>query len=144
MTMRKILGALTGIATLIGVSSVASAAPDLKPGLWEMTVTSNIPGMPMAPPPFTQRKCLDDKDVIPKSEQPDQTCQDIQHSVKGNTVNWSIRCEQNGTTTVGNGTLTYAGESYSGSMQLEMQGGEMGAMTMSQRLQGRRIGDCPR
>lgn len=132
---------VTALAAFVAANA-ALAGPNLQPGLWEMTVTSSMPGMPVAPPPVTNRRCIDESDIIPQAEQPDQRCQDIQHEVDGDTVNWRIRCEQDGMTTVGDGRLTYAGDSYSGSMQLEMQGGPMGSMAMTQTLHGKRIGDC--
>ena len=49
----------------MAVATAAQAAPNVRPGLWETTVTSNIPGMPMAPPPMTHQSCITRSRVTP-------------------------------------------------------------------------------
>ena len=57
-------------------------------------------------------------------------------------MTWSVECEQNGMKTVGTGHITYVGDTFTGTIEMNMQGGPGGAMKMTQQMQGRRIGDC--
>jgi hypothetical protein len=55
----------------------------------------------------------------------------------GNTAHWTLQCEGMS----GQGTMTYRGDSYEGTMVMNMaQEGE--SMQMSQRITGKRLGDC--
>jgi len=139
-TIRKItLG-----ATLALSGFGAQADLNMQPGLWETTITMHMPGMPMVPPPTTQRTCITREDLVPKDPQSSKDCQRLDHNIEGNTVTWNAECTHDGGTMVGNGKITYAGDTYQGSMEMEMRNGPGGGMTMSQTLTGRRIGDCPK
>ena len=138
MSLRKPASTLAALC----LAGAASAAPDVQPGLWETTVTTEMPGMPMAIPPMTTRSCIQDTDLVPDTRQPGQECELIEHSVEGNRVSWQIRCSSEGTIIIGNGELTYAGDTYTGEVRMNMQQGGQ-SMQMTQSLQGRRIGECP-
>ncbi len=120
-----------------------SAAPDVRVGMWETTIQSVIEGMPMSPPPMTHRGCITEADLVPHMESPGQECKILEHSVSGNSVTWRIQCSHEGMSTSGTGKITYAGDHYEGSVEMNVQGGPMGAMKMTQSMTGRRVGDCP-
>ena len=120
----------------------ARAAPDVRPGLWETTITSNIPGMPMAPPPVTHQSCITKDDLVPRDRKAPDECQRIEHNVDGDSVTWTVECEQHGMKTQGNGRITYVGDTFSGQIEMTLQGGPGGSMKMTQVMQGRRVGDC--
>lgn len=126
----------------MAVATAAQAAPNVRPGLWETTVTSNIPGMPMAPPPMTHQSCITKDDLVPRDKKTPDQCSRMDHKIEGDTVTWSVECEQNGMKTVGTGHITYVGDTFTGTIEMNMQGGPGGAMKMTQQMQGRRIGDC--
>ncbi len=122
----------------------AQADLNMQPGMWETTITMNMPGMPMVPPPTTQRYCITQEDLVPRDPKSAKDCQRLDHKIEGNTVTWNAECKQDGRVTVGSGRITYAGDTYEGSMEMEMRNGPGGGMKMTQTMQGHRIGDCPK
>ena len=128
----------------LALSSFGTQADlNMQPGLWETTITMNMPGMPMVPPPTTQRTCITREDLVPKDPQSAQDCQRLDHNIEGNTVTWNAECEHAAGTTIGSGKITYTGNTYQGSMEMEMRNGQGKVMKMNQTLSGRRVGDCP-
>lgn len=144
----KINSLLSQMALCIGSGLLASAVlagsnkPNMRPGLWETTITPSVEGMPMAPPPMTHRSCITHEDLVPRDEQTAKNCSHFEHKITGDTVTWTAKCQQHEMTTVGKGKITYVGDTYSGVIEIEMQGGPGGTMKMMQRMEGRRIGDC--
>lgn len=125
-------------AALALSATAAHAGPGMKPGLWEITVTMDMPGMVM--PPMKQQTCMTEQDVasgestIPKD---DQGCKVGGYALNGNTATWSMTCPDMS----GKGSMTYSGDSYSGSTEFQMQAdGE--SMQMKQTYSGKRLGDC--
>jgi hypothetical protein len=139
-TIRKITLGVTLALCSLG----AQAELNMQPGLWETTIAMHMPGMPMAPPPITQRTCISREDLVPKDPQSSKDCQRLDHQIEGDTVTWNAECKHAGGTTVGNGKIVYTGDNYQGSMEMEMRDGSGKVMKMSQTLSGHRVGDCPK
>lgn len=57
----KLIGLVT-ICMLVMVS--AAAAVDYKPGMWEHTVSMEMPGMPYTPLPTTVKSCMNEDDAV--------------------------------------------------------------------------------
>ncbi len=134
--MRSVAGTA---AVLLGLAWAAvAAAQGLQPGLWEITVRMEMPGMAMAP--MTTQQCM--RDARPESAVPQPpNCTLQSQSVSGNTFRWSARCQEGGMVMTGNGEMTMLGSTYDGVLQMTVQeGGERQQMT--HRYSGRRIGDC--
>lgn len=131
-----------GALAAAGFTLTATAAPDVRPGLWETTVKTQVPGMPMAMPSITHRYCLHKKDLVPNTRQPGQHCKLLDHAISGNTVSWRVQCRSQGMSSTGEGKITYAGDTYHGRIVMDMQQGGGQPMKMIQTLQGRRVGDC--
>lgn len=121
------------------------AAPNMQPGMWEITTKMEMTGMEGMPamPPQTIRQCIKPADVqngtatVPKG---DPMCEIRNYKVQGTTASWQMECKGENPMT-GNGTVTYSGNNYSGKTQFTMnQDGQ--SMTMNQSFNGRRIGDC--
>jgi len=129
------------IALLAALPAFA-AQPNVHPGQWEATIKTEMPGMPMAIPPVTQRYCLRAEDLVPKTQDPGQECQLLEHTVDGDTVTWRVKCDSQGMKTSGTGKITYAGDTYKGRIDMTMQQGDAPAMSMIQTLEGRRVGEC--
>jgi hypothetical protein len=132
--------------TLLMLASLSAvAAPNMQPGMWEITTKMEMAGMEGMPamPPQTIRQCIRPADVqsgsatVPKG---DPQCTVKGYKVQGNTASWQMECTGANAMT-GNGTVTYSGASYSGKTQFTMhQDGQ--AMTMNQTFSGKRVGDC--
>lgn len=125
---------------------VHSAAPNMKEGLWEITMKMEMPGMPAGMQPQVMQQCITRKDLedprktTPGNDPTGNRCQVTDHKVQGNTASWNMACKGEGAMT-GSGTVTYSGTSYQGTSRMTMkQGGQVQTMTMH--YSGKRIGDC--
>ena len=110
---------------------------NMKEGKWEITSTMEMKGMPegmMKPQTFTT--CLKQTDYVPKNaDQKDCTMKDV--NVSGNTVSWEAVCKDSS----GKGTITYAGDTYDGHMEMTMKEGGKD-MNMKMTMKGKHIGPC--
>ena len=110
---------------------------NMKEGKWEITSTVEMKGMPagmMKPQTFTT--CLKQTDYVPKNaDQKDCTMKDV--NVSGNTVSWEAVCKDSS----GKGTITYAGDTYDGTMEMTMKEGGKD-MHMKMTMKGKHIGPC--
>ena len=132
------------ISLLLPVAlGMSQAKAEIRTGLWETQVNSEIEGMPFAPPPVSFTDCLTKEDLVPQVGDTDASCDLMEHEVKGSVVSWRMRCEQEGITTSGQGEIRFQGDSYRGEMRVTISGGPMGEMKMLQTMQGRRLGACP-
>jgi hypothetical protein len=133
--MKKIAILLT---TLVCAGSLMAADSPMKPGKWAVTTQMDIPNMPIKMPPITVSVCITEEDLknpegnVPKQ---DKDCKIGDYSVDGNTVTWTVSCPKQKMT--GKGTITHGDDSYSGSMEMNMDG-----QTMKTKYSGKRQGDC--
>ncbi|MGD0843695.1 MAG: DUF3617 family protein [Geobacteraceae bacterium] len=117
----------------------AAASVNMKEGQWEITTTVDMPGMPAAAmKPHTVTSCLSKKDYVPKANPEQGDCKLVDQKIDGNTVSWGVACKDSS----GKGSITYAGDSFSGLMETTMKQGEK-EMTVKMKMDGKRIGDCP-
>ena len=125
------------VAVLVMCASPVVANPDVQEGSWEITIVSEMSGMTMPPQKHTQ--CLKSDALVPADPQMPQSCVIKDQRVNGNTVNWAMECSTEGVKTVSTGSITYEGESFSGTMDVAISGTDMKVVnTMS----GRRLGPC--
>lgn len=127
---------IIGTAVSVGESgSGGQASVDMNDGMWEITTTmQGVPGMP--PITRTTTQCLTQNDSTPDTG--DSTCTSTTPVVNGNTITWSSVCQSEdcGQSTY-NGTVTYSGDTFSGSMTIESSCGNY-----TIQMSGRRIGAC--
>lgn len=120
------------------------AGSNMQPGLWEITTKVEMAGMPANLPPTTIRHCVKPADIesgrhaVPQNT--DKKCEMKDFKVQGNTSSWSMVCKGESAMS-GSGTITYTGNSYSGSSKMTMTHGGK-AMNMAQTYSGKRVGDC--
>lgn len=133
-------------ATLLSAHA-QGAAPNMKEGLWEITMKMEMPGMPAGMKPQVMRQCVTKKDLddprktTPAAGDPkDNRCQMTDYKMQGNTATWSMACKGEEAMT-GSGSITYSGTSYSGVNKMTMKrGGKVQTMTMQ--YSGKHLGDC--
>ena len=135
--MRKIVlaGLLAGFSLFH--PSMAPAADAMKPGLWEITTTMEMPGMPFQQPPQVVRHCYTAQEVKEEPVPKDKNCKVTDLKSSGNKVNWKVECkgEMAGK---GEGQITYQGDSaYEGWTKMQTQG-----MNMTMKYKAKRLGDC--
>lgn len=126
----------------------SASAPETKPavasvnmneGQWEITTTVDMPGMPAeAMKPHTVTTCLSKSDYVPNANPEKSDCKMVNQKIDGNTVSWNVVCKE----TSGKGTITYAGDSFSGIMESTMKQ-EGKEITVNMKMDGKHIGACP-
>ncbi len=130
-----------GCALLLCAADIG-AAPNMKPGLWETKVRTEMAGMPMQMPPVTTRQCIRESDMVPQTNSSGQDCKVVDQNVGGSTVTWRIECKADNMQTTGHGKIVYHGDTFQGQIDMTMQQQGMGPMSMTQKMEGKRIGDC--
>ena len=124
-------------AFLVLFLSNIAEAQNMKEGLWQITMTIEMPGMPMQMPPQTYTHCLTKKDMVPQKEEPNQECRMVKRDIEGDTVTWVMECKTSEGTAVFNGKVTYKGDSFEGIIKMKQSG-----MEITQNLKGKWIGEC--
>ena len=113
------------------LTTAAFAASPAKPGKWEMTVQTEMTGMPMKMPAHTFTYCLTKEDaekadkLAPEQQRKNSDCKRTDLVVNGNTVSWKVTCEKSKMT--GEGKITYSGNGFDGGMHMTMPNGEVNA-----------------
>jgi len=138
--MRKLLwiGLLAGAS--LSLPSMVPAAEMIKPGLWEITTTMKMPGMPFQSPPQTVRHCVTPQEAKePEKSLPiDKDCKIIDLRSSVNKINWKVECTGQ-MAGKGEGEIAYKGDaSYEGKTKIQTQG-----MTFNMNHNGKRVGECP-
>jgi len=136
---------LKKICTLSVLGLLIAALPvwglDLKPGKYEITVKVEIPGMPGGTPPQTMTQCLNEQNPVPDSSAGAQGCKITDMKTTGDTVTYTMECNQQGTQTKSTGKITYKGDSFEGTSETNM-GPAAGGMTVTTVVKGKRIDKC--
>ena len=135
--VKKLVFASIILLTAISIS-FAGSVPNMKAGLWEITVKTEMPGMEM--PPMKHTQCLTKKDFVPQGpQQPGQECKITDVKVDGDTVTWTLKCTTQGGKMKGTGKTTYSGNSFKGIMVMIIPPTNMKITT---HMNGKRIGNC--
>jgi len=138
---REIRIALALVVSVLWVA-VSFAGPNMQDGKWEITTKMDMKGLPMQMQPMKTTVCMNQKDVVPQKPQKNEDCKMISNKIEGNTVTWVMQCrDKRGNTVDSSGRITYKGASFDGSMEMDMSGKD-GKQHMSQKMSGKRIGDC--
>ena len=140
--MFKKIGLLLCLGACSASFSHAGQAPDIQEGLWEITSTTEMPGMPVPIPPVTRTQCLTDKDFVPYKAEPGQDCEITQQTVQGNTATWVMQCTGGQGTIDGQGTVTYRGKTFDGTITMTIKNPGQKDMRMTTRITGRYRGAC--
>ncbi len=119
------------------VRSIADSGPNMKDGLWEITIEMEMQGMPMKMPPMTHTQCITRKNAVPSASQPGQECKMTENHINGDTVTWQMECDTPEGSAKAAGKITYAGDTFKGEIKMKMQG-----MEMLQHLDGKWVGEC--
>ena len=130
------------VAAALSVSALAQSSR--RDGRWEVTTEMEMPGMPMKMPAMTTIQCItkeqaeDPQRSVPQGRGAPNNCKVLDYKVTGNKVTWSMKCEGPEAMS-GAGEITYGENTYDGVMKMERQG-----QTMTMKLAGKRLGDCPK
>jgi hypothetical protein len=93
----------------------------------------------MKMPPQKHTQCFTKDDLVPIDPKASQSCVVKEKRAKGNIVSWIMECSSEGIKTVSSGSITHDKDSFSGSMEITVNGSDM---TLENTLSGRRLGPC--
>ena len=126
------------------LSTTANAAPDVKEGLWEIKSSTTMQGVPMTMPAMehVMTECISKESLDPKSLMQQQGCDIATKNGNGNSISWTMKCQQQGMHMTGKGSATYQHTSMKGRFNMDMSGGGAGGLSMKTVLNGRYIGAC--
>ena len=137
---------LTVVVTLLAFGAVSLIAQGgMRPGRWETTVQMEMAGSPVQMPPMKQTRCVTpaeakDPSLLqsgpPGGRGGKNDCKVSDQKMSGNTMSWKIACTSPDAMT-GTGEMTFADDSYTGTMKMNMAQG-----AMSMKMEGKRLGDC--
>ena len=116
-------------------------ALNIKEGQYQITSEVEMQGMPSSMPPVTSTQCITQQDFVPVDPNNSQDCKIIDMQTKGNKVNWTMECSQQGNTLKATGTMTFHGDWFEGVTNMKM-GPEAGNMMITTRMKGKYIGPC--
>jgi Protein of unknown function (DUF3617) len=134
-------------AVLLPPLAAANAAdhPDITPGSWETTVTSEIPNMPPRPP-MTTTHCVKAEDVkdsrsfAETMQQRSGKCALSDFKFDGGKLSYNWSCEGGN---AGSTEFVFSGTSYEGTTKVNLAAhGNRGPMSITQHIKARRVGDC--
>jgi hypothetical protein len=124
----------TGVLFLF-FATLSFAVPNMEDGLWEITTTVDMPGMPAKS--FTHTTCLTKEKAVPQTSESGCTIKDVK--TQGNTITWIVVCREGMSTS--KGKVTYAGTTMDGVIETTVKTNGK-TMTMKNTMKGKRIGPC--
>lgn len=145
----KHLYTFTGVICLSVSSTIALAGDyNFKPGLWESTATTKITGVPpevaqfmanMSNNTHTETRCVMDVDTMLNA---DSNC-DVKYTrVNAGEILVDLSCNTPEGPSSGKGEIYLKGTTASGSLAMDMPGGQFGAVKMKSTFKGKYIGAC--
>ena len=135
--LRKAVG-LFLFMILLGFLNPVQA--DKYTGMWEIVMSINMANLPIQIPPQTIKQCLSQENMVPQT-QSEQGCVVTSKGLRGNRVEWKLKCQTAQGPATGSGYMVFRGDTMSGQTVINIQvNGDKVATTTN--LRGRRIGDC--
>lgn len=133
---------ITIVSLIMLPVGAALAEPEFTPGKWEVTTTTEmvgVPGMAGMVPPVTHTQCLEKGEFVPQSEQSSKECKISDIKMSGDSVSWKMTCSGKSGEMEGTGTVTYKGDTMTGTMNMVLKGA---GMQIKNTISGKRIGAC--
>ncbi len=122
----------------------AGAWAQLKDGLWEMTTSVEMKGMPQAMPPTIFRQCITKSDPVPKNQDKNFECKTTGQKISGNAVSYSVECKGKDSVMLTTGKTTYSGSAMEGTSTTNFKVKGQPEMQMTNKMKGKYIGPCPK
>jgi len=124
------------------VSFQDNAQARIKYGLWEITVTVKMDGMPTDNPSEVFQKCINRNNLTPGNNTDKDGCDKDKVNRKGDTVNWTVNCAKDKHTLSGSGLVVYSDTTMSGHAEFQAGGKELATMNMKLQYNGKYMGKC--
>lgn len=131
--MRKLCFAL--------IAAAAPAFADVEPGNWELTVTTEIDGMPGGMAPVTRSRCISPAEARdPSRLLGGAECEFSNRRDSGSEITFDVSCS-GALPMRGSGSVRYSPQSIDGSLDISADSSGQKIVTRS-RIAGRRLGAC--
>ncbi len=128
------------LALILTAFTSAQADVDLHEGMWEITSKIEMSGIPVQIPDTTISQCISKEKIIPKTNKKvNEHCTVSEQKIEGNTVTWKMKCAGK---MESQGSITYHGDTFEGLITNQTEIPDMGMMTMTIQLTGKRTGEC--
>lgn len=144
----KKTGLMFVFVAIVYPMTVYAAGIDMKEGLWEIAVTTEMQGMPAGMPfggqeikqtyCYTQKELKDSKNAVPKSG---EKCEIVDYKSSGKKATWAVKCSGENAMN-GSGEISYKGDSYESTVKMSIKSSRGRSMQTIQHIKGRRLGDC--
>ena len=144
----KKTGLMLVFIAIMSPMTVYAADTYMKEGLWEIAVTTEMPGMPAGMPfrgqeikqthCYTQKELKESKNTLPKS---DGKCKIVDYKLSGKKASWAIQCSGENAMN-GSGEMLYKGDSYESTVKMNIKSSRGRSMQTIQHIKGRRLGNC--
>lgn len=138
---------------VVAMVTAAAAQAQVRPGLWEASVTVQSIDIPGAPPQVArmmggrttrQSYCLTPEQAAKGPQEmlkQNPSCRFTKYSMSGGSISTEMSCTQDGGTMIARSTGSYTPTSFSVTSSAAMSGKT--SMRMTSSSTGRRLGDCP-
>jgi hypothetical protein len=125
---------------MLSGASPAQADAQIAWGLWELEIATQTRGMPLDTLPHRLTQCLRPDDPVPQTSDRTQ-CQILEQRVRGNTLQWEVRCPSASGLSYGRGQLRFEGTRARGELNMGTATGA-GEVQTTTTFVGRRVGEC--
>ena len=127
--MRRFSAYVVVVLAILTIAVPTFAEHPQKPGKWQIKMQMDIPNMPIKMPPVTFDACVTEEDLKDPQKSvpadPKNPCKISDYAIDGNTVTYTMECPK--TKMKGKGEITYTGESFNSTVNLDVDGQEMTA-----------------
>jgi hypothetical protein len=136
------LRVVIAVLAVVAFPSALLAAGGMREGLWEITSSMDMPGMPMKMAPTKTKHCYTKEDVKDqkKTVTTDKNCTVTDFKTSGNKMTWKMKCTGQSAGTF-SGETTFSADSYDAIMKMQSDASQGRTMTM--KMKAKRIGACP-
>jgi len=142
--MQRATPIVFAFALLTGAAAHAED-PNINVGMWKTTTTTTLISEQFDMPPrtdtsedcITPEKIAEGQAFLEESEE----CEFLEKDVRADGLNYTMRCDANGTSVNMKGSMEFSGDSMTGNVDGDMES-PMGMMEMKIEIEGSRIGDC--
>jgi hypothetical protein len=127
---------------LLAHASAVLAAPEIREGLWEVSVRGEVGGQPMSAAPIVARQCVSKQSVqeLMTKMGGAGACQISDFQQTGTHARWNLTCSGQMDVT-GTGETEIMDDQFSGRMDLVVSMSGQ-SVPMVQNFQARRVGEC--
>ena len=140
----SIFAVLAAVLAVVWCGGAQAADLNMNDGLWEITMKTDMPGMPKNAQPAVMKQCMTKKDSVPgqgeKAKNPN--CKMTENKISGNTVTWATVCKEKDGTIEGKGQMTYKGDTFDGTILTTMKDKTGKTQQITTKMSGKRLGPC--